>query len=374
MKVQGVQRNGLGLSRVRTGRTVPVVSVLARDRLGNSCLKLNPVWGDESWDWSSDLTASQYGTATAVVGGLLLAAKRCHFPIAWASQIWRRSWTKDGWQKTRKQGRTSGRSRCAGRGECGCAERSTSVVCDTGEYREPGSVARETKELGRQEERFVSREFTLYSTSCFILGSLLECVSWFAYQPLASTPIQRRNGPPKGTVRDTWWRSRVQFLAEEKPVSEVCSKSSVGYVRLKKEDSEEELSDIEEETVDEQSEDVSGRTAAGHGMEPRSRSVFEELWEEEEADELKEEEDKEEAGVKAEPETEVKTEHGEGTEPYEELGYYETEEVNETEPSREERSQYGPSAYLGYGGVYYAGPGYGQYGDYGGYIQPLEYE
>ncbi|GMF55873.1 unnamed protein product [Phytophthora fragariaefolia] len=140
--------------------------------------------------------------------------------------------------------------------------------------------------------------------------------------------------------------------------------------------SEEERSDIEEETVGEQSEDVSGRTAAGHGMESRSRGVFEELWEEEEADELKEEEDIEEqdAGVKTEPETEVKTEHCEETEPYEESGYYETEELYETEPSREERSQYGPSAYPGYGGVYYAGPGYGQYGDYGGYSQPLDYE
>ncbi|KAE9252235.1 hypothetical protein PF004_g2088 [Phytophthora fragariae] len=60
--------------------------------------------------------------------------------------------------------------------------------------------------------------------------------------------------------------------------------------------------------------------------------------------------------------------------PYGEPGYYETEEVYETEPSREERSQYGSSAYQSYGGVYYAGPGYSQYGDYGGYGQPLEYE
>ncbi|KAE8964355.1 hypothetical protein PF011_g28702 [Phytophthora fragariae] len=144
------------------------------------------------------------------------------------------------------------------------------------------------------------------------------------------------------------------------------------------EDSEEERSDIEEEAVDEQSEDVGSGTAAGHGLEPRSRGVFEELWEEEEADELKEDEDGEEeeedAGVKTEPETEVKTEHGEETEPYEESGYYETEEVYETEPSREERSPYGSSAYSGYGGVYYTGPGYGQYGDCGGYSQPLEYE
>ncbi|GMF41494.1 unnamed protein product [Phytophthora fragariaefolia] len=127
------------------------------------------------------------------------------------------------------------------------------------------------------------------------------------------------------------------------------------------EDSEEERSDIEEGTVGEQSEDVRGRTTAGHGMEPRSRGVFEELWEEEEADELKDEEDKaeENASVKTEPKTEVKTEHVEETEPYAESGYYETEEVYETEPSREERSQYGPSAYPGYGGVYYAGPEYG---------------
>ncbi|KAE9339764.1 hypothetical protein PR003_g10844, partial [Phytophthora rubi] len=113
---------------------------------------------------------------------------------------------------------------------------------------------------------------------------------------------------------------------------------------LKIEDSEEERSDVEEETVKEQSEDVGGGTAAGHGLEPRSRGVFEELWEEE-ADELKENEDEgedeEDAGVKTEPETEVKTEHGEETEPYEESGYYETEEVYETEPSREERSQFG---------------------------------
>ncbi|KAE9258573.1 hypothetical protein PR003_g35156 [Phytophthora rubi] len=61
-------------------------------------------------------------------------------------------------------------------------------------------------------------------------------------------------------------------------------------------------------------------------------------------------------------------------EPYEESGYYENEEVYEAEPSREERSPYGPSAYPEYGGVYYAGPGYGSYGDYGGYSQPLEYE
>ncbi|KAE9332882.1 hypothetical protein PF008_g14729 [Phytophthora fragariae] len=106
------------------------------------------------------------------------------------------------------------------------------------------------------------------------------------------------------------------------------------------EDSEEERSDVEEETVEEQLEDVGGGTAAGHGLEPRSRGVFEELWEEEDADELKENEDEEEeeeedAGVKTEPETEVKTEHGEETEPYEESGYYETEEVYETEPSRE---------------------------------------
>ncbi|KAE9064499.1 hypothetical protein PF007_g29176 [Phytophthora fragariae] len=144
------------------------------------------------------------------------------------------------------------------------------------------------------------------------------------------------------------------------------------------EDSEEERSDIEEEAVDEQSEDVGSGTAAGHGLEPRSRGVFEELWEEEDADELKEDEDGEEeeedAGVKTEPETEVKTEHGEETEPYEESGYYETEEVYETEPSREERSPYGSSEYSGYGGVYYTGPGYGQYGDCGGYSQPLEYE
>ncbi|KAE9029733.1 hypothetical protein PF011_g925 [Phytophthora fragariae] len=111
---------------------------------------------------------------------------------------------------------------------------------------------------------------------------------------------------------------------------------------------------------------------------PRFRGVFEELWEEEEADELKENEDEEreeeDAGVKTEPETEVKTEYGEETEPYEESGYYETEEVYETGPSREERSQYGSAAYPGYGGVYYTGPGYGQYGEYGGYSQPLEYE
>ncbi|KAE8988039.1 hypothetical protein PR003_g19577 [Phytophthora rubi] len=61
-------------------------------------------------------------------------------------------------------------------------------------------------------------------------------------------------------------------------------------------------------------------------------------------------------------------------EPYEETGYYDNEEVYETEPPREERSLYGPSAYQGYGGVYYTGPGYGSYGDYGGYSQPLEYE
>ncbi|GMF21852.1 unnamed protein product [Phytophthora fragariaefolia] len=109
-------------------------------------------------------------------------------------------------------------------------------------------------------------------------------------------------------------------------------------------------------------------------MEPRSSGVFEELWEEEEADELKEEEvqEEEDAGVKTEPQTEVKTEYGKEAEPYEESGYYETEEVYETEPSREERSQYGPPAYPGYGGVYYAGPGYGQYGEYGGNSQPLE--
>ncbi|KAE9267099.1 hypothetical protein PR003_g31895 [Phytophthora rubi] len=143
------------------------------------------------------------------------------------------------------------------------------------------------------------------------------------------------------------------------------------------EDSEEERSDVEEETVEEQPEEVGGGTAAGHGLEPRPRGVFEELWEEEEADELIEdadEEEEEDAGVKTEPETEVKTEHGEETELYEESGYYEAEEVYETEPSREERSQYGSSAYPGYGGVYYTGPGYGQYGDYGGYSQPLEYE
>ncbi|KAE9214834.1 hypothetical protein PF002_g17551, partial [Phytophthora fragariae] len=130
------------------------------------------------------------------------------------------------------------------------------------------------------------------------------------------------------------------------------------------EDSEEERSDVEEETVEGLSEEVGGGTAAGHGLEPRSRGVFEELWEEEEADELKENEDKEEeeedAGVKTEPETEVKTELGAEMEPYEETGYYEAEEVYETEPSREERSQYGSSAYPGYGGVYYTGPGYGQ--------------
>ncbi|KAE8970744.1 hypothetical protein PR002_g27020 [Phytophthora rubi] len=140
------------------------------------------------------------------------------------------------------------------------------------------------------------------------------------------------------------------------------------------EDSEEERSDIEEEAVGEQSEDVGGGTAAGHGLEPRPRGVFEELWEEEEADELKEDEEEEgeeeDAGVK----TEVQAEHGEETEPYEESGYFETEEVYETGPSREERSQYGSAAYPGYGGVYYTGPGYGQYGDYGGYGQPLEYE
>ncbi|KAE8964013.1 hypothetical protein PR002_g29104 [Phytophthora rubi] len=61
-------------------------------------------------------------------------------------------------------------------------------------------------------------------------------------------------------------------------------------------------------------------------------------------------------------------------EPYERAGFYETEEVYETEPSRERNSQYGSAEYQGYGGVYYAGPGYGPYGDYGGYGQPLEYE
>ncbi|KAE9156877.1 hypothetical protein PF005_g33051 [Phytophthora fragariae] len=119
------------------------------------------------------------------------------------------------------------------------------------------------------------------------------------------------------------------------------------------EDSEEERSDIEVEAVEEQLEEVGGGTAAGHGLEPRPRGVFEELWEEEEADELKEdadEEEEEDAGVKTEPETEVKTEHGEETELYEESGYYETEEVYETEPPREERSQYGSSAYPEYGG------------------------
>ncbi|KAE8972599.1 hypothetical protein PR002_g26468 [Phytophthora rubi] len=140
------------------------------------------------------------------------------------------------------------------------------------------------------------------------------------------------------------------------------------------EDSEEERSDIEEEAVCEQLEEVGGGTVAGHGMEPRSR-VFEELWEEEDVDELKEYEDEEEeeedAGVKTEPETEVKTEYGVEVEPYDETGHYENEEVYETEPPREERSLYGPSAYQGYGGVYYTGPGYGSYG---GYSQPLEYE
>ncbi|KAE8899450.1 hypothetical protein PF005_g28553 [Phytophthora fragariae] len=147
------------------------------------------------------------------------------------------------------------------------------------------------------------------------------------------------------------------------------------------EDSEEERSDIEEEAVGEQSEDVGSGTAAGHGLEPRSRGVFEELWEEEEAGELKENEDEggeeEDAGVNTEPETEVKEEHGVEMEPYERAGFYETEEVYETEPSRERNSQYGSAEYQGYGGVYYAGPGYGQYGqygDYGGYGQPLEYE
>ncbi|KAE8988038.1 hypothetical protein PR003_g19576 [Phytophthora rubi] len=52
-------------------------------------------------------------------------------------------------------------------------------------------------------------------------------------------------------------------------------------------DSEEERSDVDEETVEEQSEDVGGGTAAGHGLEPRSPGVFEELWEEEEAYQLK---------------------------------------------------------------------------------------
>ncbi|KAE9180688.1 hypothetical protein PF004_g24761 [Phytophthora fragariae] len=98
------------------------------------------------------------------------------------------------------------------------------------------------------------------------------------------------------------------------------------------EDSEEEQSDIEEETVVEQTEGVGGGTAAGHGLEPRSRRVFEELWEEEEADELKEneneEEEEEDAGVKTEPETEVKTERGEETEPYEESSYYETVDLD----------------------------------------------
>ncbi|KAE9249325.1 hypothetical protein PF004_g3451 [Phytophthora fragariae] len=110
------------------------------------------------------------------------------------------------------------------------------------------------------------------------------------------------------------------------------------------EDSEEERSDVDEETVEEQSEDVD------------------------------EEEEEEDAGVKTEPETEVKTEYGVEMEPYEETGYYDNEEVYETEPPREERSLNGPSAYQGYGGVYYTGPGYGTYGDYGGHSQPLEYE
>ncbi|GMF57982.1 unnamed protein product [Phytophthora fragariaefolia] len=137
------------------------------------------------------------------------------------------------------------------------------------------------------------------------------------------------------------------------------------------EDFEDERSDVEEETVGEPSEDVRGGTAATLGQEPRSRRVLEERWEEEVADELKEDEG--DAGVNTEPETEVKAEHGVGVEPYAESGFYETGEVYETEPSREERSRYGPSAYPGFGGAYYVGSGYGSYGDYGGYDQPLEY-
>ncbi|KAE8890090.1 hypothetical protein PF003_g26138 [Phytophthora fragariae] len=70
------------MSRVELVRTVPLglITVLVRDRLGNSCLKLNPVWGDEAWDRSSDLTSSQYGTATAVVGGFLFGGEAWSFP------------------------------------------------------------------------------------------------------------------------------------------------------------------------------------------------------------------------------------------------------------------------------------------------------
>ncbi|GMF28575.1 unnamed protein product [Phytophthora fragariaefolia] len=141
------------------------------------------------------------------------------------------------------------------------------------------------------------------------------------------------------------------------------------------EDFEDERSDVEEETVGEPSEDVGGGTAAALGQEPRSRGVLEELWEEEDADQLKEdEEDEGDAGINTEPETEVKAEYGVEVEPYEESGFYETGEVYETEPSREERSRYGPSAYPGFGGAYYVGSGYGSYGDYRGYVQPLEYD
>ncbi|KAE8911311.1 hypothetical protein PF003_g4253 [Phytophthora fragariae] len=40
--------------------------------------------------------------------GFYLAAKRGHYPIARASQIWRRSWAKDGWQETRAKGGQAG--------------------------------------------------------------------------------------------------------------------------------------------------------------------------------------------------------------------------------------------------------------------------
>ncbi|GMF41055.1 unnamed protein product [Phytophthora fragariaefolia] len=97
--------------------------------------------------------------------------------------------------------------------------------------------------------------------------------------------------------------------------------------------------------------------------------------EEEDADEVKEDdEDEGDAGVETEPETEVKAEDGVEVEPYEESGYYETGVVYETEPSREGRSQYGPSAHPGFGGAYYVGSEYGSYGNYGGYGQLLEYE
>jgi hypothetical protein len=132
----------------------------------------------------------------------ILECTRC---TAW--RVWRARRSKDGGHEARRTRTEYGSLWRARRGV------TLAQVFDLDLTRtEPRKrTVRERKRERTQERNQVSREFTFKLTSCyFVCAVLLVLLAYSFRSNLCLRSHTAQDGPTQGTVRDTWWRSRVQ--------------------------------------------------------------------------------------------------------------------------------------------------------------------